>query len=82
MELTKNILKLPGNYGYKNPKLSELYEFIFKKKPTDLHNSLKDTEILVEIFFGSRELQTMIHLTIPELKNINEIPDKKGTLYL
>jgi DNA polymerase III epsilon subunit-like protein len=82
MELTKNILKLPGNYGYKNPKLSELYEFIFKKKPTDLHNSLKDTELLVEIFFASKELQTMIHLTIPELKNINEISYKKGTLYL
>jgi DNA polymerase III epsilon subunit-like protein len=82
MELTKNILKLPGNYGYKNPKLSELYEFIFKKKPMDLHNSLKDTEILVEIFLGSKELQTMINLTIPELKNINEISHKKGTLYL
>ena len=82
MELTKNILKLPGNYGYKNPKLSELYEFIFKKKPSGLHNSLKDTELLVEIFFGSRELQTMIHLTNPELTNINEISHKKGTLYL
>jgi DNA polymerase III epsilon subunit-like protein len=82
MELTKNILKLPGNYGYKNPKLSELYEFIFKKKPFDLHNSLKDTEVLVEIFLASKELQTMIDLTTSELKNINEISYKKGTLYL
>ena len=82
MELTRNILKLPGNYGYKNPKLSELFEFIFKKKPTGLHNSLKDTELLVEIFLGSKELQAMIDLTISGIKDTNEIQNKKGTLYL
>jgi DNA polymerase III epsilon subunit-like protein len=82
MELTRNILKLPGNYGYKNPKLSELFEFIFKKKATGLHNSLKDTELLVEIFLGSKELQAMIDLTISGIKDTNEIQNKKGTLYL
>ena len=82
MELTRNVLKLPGNYGYKNPKLSELFEFIFKKKPTGLHNSLKDTELLVAIFLNSPELQTLIHLTNPDVKPTNEIPNKKGILYL
>ena len=82
MELSRNLLKLPGNYGYKNPKLSEVYEFVTKKKPDGLHNSLKDTELLVEIFLGSKELQTMIDLTISSIKNTNEIFNKKGTLYL
>jgi DNA polymerase III subunit epsilon len=84
MDLTKNILKVPGNYGYKNPKLSELYEFVLKKKPLkeDLHNSLKDTEFLVEIFQNSPELQFMINLGIQGIQITNEIPNKKGTLYL
>lgn len=86
MELTKNILKLPGNYGYKNPKLIELYEFVLKKKPLkeELHNSLKDTEFLVEIFQNSSELQFIINLGIPSITliNKNEISNKKRTLYL
>jgi len=84
MELTRNILKLPSPSfkGYKFPKLSELYEFIFKKKPEGLHNSLKDTELLVEIYLHSPELRTMINLTIHNIPNINEILTKKGTLYL
>jgi DNA polymerase III epsilon subunit-like protein len=82
MELTKNILKIPGQYGYKFPKLSELYEFIFKKKPEGLHNSLKDTELLVDIFYNSIELQTMINLGIPNNIVTNEIQTKTRTLYL
>jgi len=82
MELTKNILKIPGQYGYKFPKLSELYEFIFKKKPEGLHNSLKDTELLLEIYYNSPELQTMINLGISNNIEINEIQTKTRTLYL
>jgi DNA polymerase III epsilon subunit-like protein len=82
MELTRNILKLPGYKGYKSPKLSELYEFIFKKKPEGLHNSLKDTEILVEIYMACPELQTMINLVTTNIKIINEIPINSRTLYL
>jgi DNA polymerase III epsilon subunit-like protein len=82
MELTKNILKIPGQYGYKFPKLSELYEFIFKKKPEGLHNSLKDTELLVEIYYNSVELQTMINLGITNNIVANEIQTKTRTLYL
>jgi len=82
MELTRNILKLPGYKGYKSPKLSELYEFIFKKKPEGIHNSLKDTEILVEIYMACPELQTMINLVDTNTKLINEIPINSRTLYL
>lgn len=84
MELTRNILKLPSPSfkGYKSPKLSELYEFIFKKKPEGLHNSLKDTEILVEIYMACPELQTMINLGNANTTIINEIPINSRTLYL
>jgi len=84
MELTRNLLKLPGNYGYKNPKLSELYEFILKKKPLkeQLHNSLKDTEFLYEIIKNSAQIQLMLGLLNVTNNNTNEIQNKKGTLYL
>ena len=32
MELSKNLLKIPGQYGYKYPKLLELYEYVTKKR--------------------------------------------------
>ena len=82
MELSKNILRIPGQYGYKFPKLSELYFYITRKTPDNLHNSLKDTELLVELFLKSRELKTMINLTVQNIPNINEISSTKRTLYL
>jgi len=82
MELSKNILRIPGQYGYKFPKLSELYFYITRKTPDNLHNSLKDTELLVELFLTSRDLKAMINLTIPGIQTTNEISSKKGTLYL
>jgi DNA polymerase III epsilon subunit-like protein len=82
MELSKNILRIPGQYGYKFPKLSELYFYITRKTPDNLHNSLKDTELLVELFLTSRDLKAMINLTIPSIQTTNEISSKKGTLYL
>lgn len=84
MDLSRNMLKLPGNYGYKNPKLSELYEYVLKKKPLkeELHNSLKDTEFLYEIIKNSSDIQFMIGLLNITDNNTNEIQNKTRTLYL
>lgn len=51
MKSTTELCKLPGNYGYKYPRLEELYFFLFKKKPTGrLHNSLEDVRITLECY--------------------------------
>ena len=43
MKKTVNICKLDGKYGYKWPKLEELYEFCFNTKPELLlHDALND----------------------------------------
>lgn len=47
-----NLTRIPFNKTkFKQPKLSELYEFLFKKKATGLHNALFDTRIMIECFF-------------------------------
>lgn len=66
MKLSRNLCKLPSDYGYKSPKLSELYRFVFKKDPTSssLHNSLYDTEILTEIIQHCKELRSQMGLPV------------------
>ena len=51
MKNTVNICKLPNkNYPdkFKYPKLSELYNYIFAKEPSDLHNSMNDAIYTLE----------------------------------
>jgi DNA polymerase-3 subunit alpha len=70
MELSRDICKLKNNFrGYKSPKLSELYEYVFKKQPTttSLHNSLYDTLILTEIIQHCQELRLKMNLTISNI---------------
>ena len=43
MKETTNLLKLPGKYGYKWPKLEELYGFLFGEKLVGAHDALEDT---------------------------------------
>uniref|UniRef100_A0A6C0EQ58 Exonuclease domain-containing protein n=1 Tax=viral metagenome TaxID=1070528 RepID=A0A6C0EQ58_9ZZZZ len=74
MLLSKSECKLPGNFGYyKTPKLKELYEFIFKRKPNEakLHGSLYDTLILTECIQHSTWLQAALGLPVskPTLTN-------------
>lgn len=66
MKLSKNICRIPSRYGFKAPKLSELYEFVMKKPPTagSLHGSLYDAEILTEIVQSCNELRTPIGLPV------------------
>lgn len=53
MNQSRHILKLKNKRGgIKNPKLEELYYFLFQKKPdnTQQHNGCYDVQILVECF--------------------------------
>lgn len=88
MESMKGVCKLPSQYrgGYKPPKLSELYEFVFNKKPAagQLHNSLYDTQILKEIVYSSDIIRGIIGLPIAKPAYVENENNSKRTkvLYL
>jgi DNA polymerase III epsilon subunit-like protein len=51
MKSTTNLCKLPGKYGYKYPKLKELFKFLFYKEPNvTLHNALEDTKVTLKCY--------------------------------
>jgi DNA polymerase III epsilon subunit-like protein len=85
MLLSKNICKLPGKYGnYKVPKLKELYFFTFGKMPSEdnLHRSIYDVEILVEIVKHCIPLRTAIGLLTPDVSTVSNGIHTNGTLTL
>ena len=74
MLVSKSECKIIGRFGsYKVPKLKELYEFIFKRKPneSELHGSLYDTLILAECIQHCNWLQAALGLPVtnPTLGN-------------
>jgi DNA polymerase III epsilon subunit-like protein len=74
MELSRDICCLKGNFGkFKSPKLSELYEYTFKRQPVpaNLHDSLYDTLILTEIVQNCQELRSKMNLPIQSLEEYN-----------
>lgn len=66
MEISRNICKLPSKngYGYKYPKLSELYQYACKCEPdkSSLHSSMYDTLLLKEIIEKSDEIRMAMGL--------------------
>lgn len=53
MKTTKDLVRSTGAFGtLKPPRLAELYEYLFKKKPEEenLHNSLYDTKYMADCF--------------------------------
>lgn len=50
MENSVQVCKIPGAYGYKWPKLRELYFFLFGKYFENEHNALSDVLATVECF--------------------------------
>jgi len=66
MKLSRNICQIPSKYGFKSPKLSELYQFVMNKAPitTSLHGSLYDAEILTEIVKNCNELREQMGLPV------------------
>ncbi len=52
-----NFCKIPGNYGYKWPKLSELHIKLFGKDFEGAHNALSDIEATAKCFWEMRKLK-------------------------
>ena len=87
MVLSKEMCKLPSNfgYGYKSPKLSELYEHVFREKPilAQLHGSMYDAKILADILIASPVLRAKMGLSVVRPQNNNAGPKNAGgILYL
>ena len=74
MEIGRLMCKLPGRYGYKYPKLSELYTHVVGHPPkTDqLHNALFDTLYLCEIIQKSSEIRIQIGVESTVSNNANQ----------
>jgi len=56
MKSSTNYCKLPGNYGFKWPNLSELHQKLFNKKFVDAHRAGGDVEALAKCFFELKKL--------------------------
>jgi DNA polymerase-3 subunit epsilon len=50
MKTATDVMKIPGNYGFKWPKLQEAYEYFTGKPGGGWHDALADTEACVEVF--------------------------------
>ena len=57
MTSSTNYCRIPGYYGYKWPKLDELYMKLFGRHFQDAHNSLADIKATYECFWKLRELR-------------------------
>lgn len=87
MKLSADLLRIPfgnGRTGNKPPKLSELYEYVTKKKPVQelLHSSMYDTDLLVEIVNNFRPFKAILGLIVPEQTETNETSQRTRTLIL
>lgn len=51
MKTTTDLCRIPGNYGYKWPKLSELHQFLFGSDFKDSHDASIDVKICAKCFF-------------------------------
>jgi len=51
MESTTQLLQLPGRFGFKFPKLQELYSFLFNKEFDGAHDALVDVRACADCFF-------------------------------
>jgi DNA polymerase-3 subunit epsilon len=55
MKTTTNLCKLPGPYGYKWPKLIELYSILFGSDFEDAHDASADVAACAKCFFHLKE---------------------------
>ncbi|MFA5197790.1 MAG: 3'-5' exonuclease [Patescibacteria group bacterium] len=56
MQCSTDICMIDGPYGYKWPKLSELYYQLFGKEFNDAHNALNDINATAECFWEMKRL--------------------------
>ena len=82
MNTGRNICCIPSQYysGYKLPKLTELYEFVTGQKPnpSQLHNSLYDTQLLKEIILKSTVIRSILGLNTTSVTNGDGIYTQKS----
>ncbi len=57
MQSTTNFCKIPGNYGYKWPKLQELHIKLFGEEIEEAHNAAADIDATVKCFWKLKELK-------------------------
>lgn len=79
MTLSRDMCRLPYPSGYpgnKPPKLSELYEHVFHKKPTKsrLHGSFYDTKILCDILKTCAPIRSQLGLRVAPHNTTNDSP--------
>ena len=55
MKETTDICKLPGKYGWKWPKLSELYWFLFQEKMVGAHDAMFDIKATMRCYYELKE---------------------------
>lgn len=88
MDIGRHMCRLPyprGFAGNKPPKLTELYEHVFHKKPVKsrLHGSFYDTKILCDILKVCDPIRSRIGLSIGHDTNTNaRAKDFRGVLSL
>jgi DNA polymerase III epsilon subunit-like protein len=83
MNIGTPMCKIPGRYGYKYPKLKELYEKVMGHPPKteQLHNALFDTLYLCEIIQTSAEIRIQMGLSPVHTKNANQAVQRtQGTI--
>jgi len=51
MKNATDYCRIPGNYGYKWPKLEELYSVCFSKQLENAHNAMADVRATYEVFY-------------------------------
>ena len=56
MKKSTNYCKIKGPYGYKWPKLGEVYYLLFNEKLENAHNALYDIRATMRCFFKLKEL--------------------------
>lgn len=56
MQSSVNFCQIPGNYGYKWPKLSELHHRLFNTNFEEAHNAMVDVSITAKCFWEMKKL--------------------------
>ncbi len=59
MELSTDFCRLPGRYGYKWPKLSELHYKLFRTHFDEAHNAAVDIEVTAKCFWEMKRLKVI-----------------------
>jgi DNA polymerase III epsilon subunit-like protein len=86
MAFSRNLCKIPSEYydGYKAPKLSELYRYVFGREPdsSQLHGSHYDVQILTEIVQNCGQIRIALGLPVRVLNRTNASNKGDSTLVL